>query len=77
LSTENTPGAFIEYTIKVKDERKTLSEKFHAYNEMMLSLDNKTLMSQVQEVVVSHAKGLEDFREAPEVVVTARMIVQS
>ena len=77
MNTEKTPGAFIEYTIKVRDDTKTLSEKFNTYDEMKLSLDNKTLMSQVQEVVVAHAHGTEELTESPEVTVTAKMIIQS
>ena len=65
----------IEYTIKVKDESSTLSEKDIAYDAFRLSKDNAFLENRVKEAVARFLEKHES-QEAPEVTITARMVWQ-
>lgn len=64
-----------EYTIKVKDDTSSLSEKHITYEPLILAIDNAELASKVSEVYKKFNKGLE-WQESPEITIRAKMVWQ-
>ena len=68
----------IEYTIKIKDEKSSISEKFVVYEGLFLSAENEELKDKIQILYRKFRAHEPDAEEsAPEIVVTAKMVVQS
>jgi uncharacterized protein YabN with tetrapyrrole methylase and pyrophosphatase domain len=68
----------IEYTIKIKDEKSSLSEKFISYDPLLLDSANIEIMEKVK-VLFQKFKNQEESAEceAPEVTIRANMVIQS
>lgn len=67
---------YIEYTIKIKDEKSTLSEKEISYESLTLSKSNEELAEKVNALAQRFLAESESA-EAPEIIVTAKMLWQS
>lgn len=67
---------YIEYTIKIKDEKSTMSEKDISYEPLELSKHNAVLAHKVNELAKRFFEGNE-LNEPPEVVITCKMVWQS
>jgi len=67
---------YIEYTIKIKDEKSTLSEKEFTYEPLLLSKDNEQLKQEVYGLEYRF-KSDNPGQESPEITVTAKMVWQS
>lgn len=67
---------YIEYTIKIKDEKSTLSEKDISYDPLLLSKDNEKLALDVNAVAERFFAD-NDSGESPEITITAKMVWQS
>jgi hypothetical protein len=67
---------YIEYTIKIKDEKSTLSEKEIIYEALLLSKDNEVLMQAIAQLMARFFAD-EESPEAPEITITAKMVYQS
>ena len=67
---------FIEYTIKVKDERNCLSEKEICYEPLLLAKEDENLRERVEALV---EKFMDHYpsQESPEVTIRAKMVWQS
>jgi hypothetical protein len=67
---------YIEYTIKIKDEKSSLSEKENTYESLLLSKDNEELRAKVADLVCRF-RAYNDAQESPEIIVTSKMVWQS
>jgi hypothetical protein len=76
-SDNKSSKVFTEYTIKVKDEKSSLSEKHHTYEPLWLSVDNKELASQVQDVYFKFSSKGSEGQDAPRIEIRAKIIWQS
>lgn len=67
---------YIEYTIKVKDEKNALSQKDISFEPLLLSKDNEELREKVNALAERFLADSESG-EAPEIIVTSKMVWQS
>jgi hypothetical protein len=70
---------YIEYTIKVKNESSTLSEKDISYEPILLSKECDFLSEKVNAVAQRFFASIsdEDKQESPEIVISLKMVWQS
>ncbi len=71
-----TSAEYIEYTIKIKDEKSTLSEKEICYESLTLSKSNEELAQKV-DALAQRFLAESESGEAPEITVTSKMVWQS
>jgi len=67
---------YIEYTIKIKDEKSSLSEKDISYEALLLCKENERLKSEVDNLVYRF-KSDNPSQESPGITVNAKMVWQS
>jgi hypothetical protein len=67
---------YIEYTIKIKDEKSSLSEKEICYGPLLLSKENEIVAAKVNALAERFLANSESG-EAPEIVITSKMVWQS
>lgn len=70
---------FIEYSITIKDEKNTLTEKDISYEPMELSIDNEMLANQVSQLMerFTALSPDQDDLEAPAIVIRLKMVWQA
>lgn len=67
---------YIEYTIKIKDENYTLSEKDIHYGSLLLSRCDDFLIEKIHAVMEKFPKDSLD-QGGPEITITVKMVWQS
>jgi hypothetical protein len=67
---------YIEYTIKIKDEKSSLSEKHISYEPLLLSKDNEELAAKIH-ALFEKFRADNDSEESPEITIPSKMVWQS
>lgn len=67
---------YIEYSIKIKDEQNTFSQKDILYQSLLLGKENFELQTKIKELVDQFYQGNLP-EEPPSIVVTAKLIWES
>lgn len=75
-SDSDIHNLFIEYVIKVKDEKTSLTEREVSYEPLLLSKTNEALLQRVSEVVKRFLEK-SPSEDSPEVTIRAKMVWQS
>jgi hypothetical protein len=65
----------IEYSIKIKDEKDTLTIKEQSYEPILLSKDNLLLIGKIKEALVKF--NYDPDQESPEIILKFKLIWQT
>lgn len=64
----------IEFEIKIKDEKATLSEKDLTYDDLLLSKNNEELADKVSQLLRKYRENYPEADESPDIVIRAKLI---
>ena len=70
---------YIQYKIKVSDEKSSITEKFLTYDPLLLTVHNEKLIVQVSDVYDKFVKdkSAEELQDSPAIVITAKLVWQT
>lgn len=64
----------IEFVIKIKDEKATLSEKDFTYEDFVMSRNNEELTNKVSQLLRKYRENYPEADESPTITVQSKLI---